>query len=526
MGAGGGGSGMRDRSETPDDASGAASEGEAQGPRVPVTGAGEAQPDPQAPELLVPGDAASDSSREAGGPAPDEAGRAALLGAVAGDSALMAPDNGPGAQGTGAGEAHRSLPPAGPPRSRRGGGGLLVNLLAGATVAALGVAAGWLMPRPVGDAALASRVATLEGRVDSIEAAPVAPLAPDDSAAALTALEARLTALEEDAGRQDLADRVAALENRPLASAEGDAGSEALDDLAARVAALEARPAVPEPAAPPSDRPAAAEASAGAVSSQDEPPDVQSGTAPSAAQAGTPALAALSARLAAAEAALAALSPRVDRVEAEATDAAAAARAATEAAQGASARLQSAEAEAARAQAEADAAAAEATRAAVEARLREPEAGLARAIEAGEPLGSALAALAEAGVAAPPALAAYAEAPPPTLAALRDRFPEAAREALAASRAAGLAADGTGLAGFINSQLSLRSTAPREGSDPDAILSRAEAALREGDLDGALVELVALPAPARGALAPWEAEATGLRDALAALAALPATPAP
>ncbi|CAM5310654.1 hypothetical protein FALB51S_00807 [Frigidibacter albus] len=111
----------------------------------------------------------------------------------------------------------------------------------------------------------------------------------------------------------------------------------------------------------------------------------------------------------------------------------------------------------------------------------------------------------------------------PTLGSLQDSFPEAARKALAASLPV---TAGTGtwdrVGAFLQAQTGARSLAPREGTDPDAVLSRAEAALTAGDLQGALAELEGLPAEGRAATAAWEAQAaariaaTGAADALAA----------
>jgi hypothetical protein len=100
----------------------------------------------------------------------------------------------------------------------------------------------------------------------------------------------------------------------------------------------------------------------------------------------------------------------------------------------------------------------------------------------------------------------------PTMAALQDSFPDAARTALAAARAEVPESEEDGIAGFLRRQLNVRSTAPREGSDPDAVLSRAEAAVRAGDLDTALTELEAMPEAARTAMNDW-LEAASARKA-------------
>ena len=144
---------------------------------------------------------------------------------------------------------------------------------------------------------------------------------------------------------------------------------------------------------------------------------------------------------------------------------------------------------------------------------------LQEAVKNGQPWQDALAALGENEV--PSALAAHAATGVPSVVALAESFPEAARVALEAS----LRADGAGT--FGDRALSLlrigtgaRSLTPQEGSDPDAILSRAEAAVKTGDLAAALTELQGLPPEGQSAMAPWIAQAQGRIDAEAALAAL------
>ena len=91
---------------------------------------------------------------------------------------------------------------------------------------------------------------------------------------------------------------------------------------------------------------------------------------------------------------------------------------------------------------------------------------------------------------------------------LTDTFPEVARAAIAADRS-GESYDGTmqSLLGFLKSQVQARSMTPKEGTDADSVLSRAEAALRNGKLDKAIEELQALQPPAKEAMAEWQAEA-------------------
>lgn len=121
----------------------------------------------------------------------------------------------------------------------------------------------------------------------------------------------------------------------------------------------------------------------------------------------------------------------------------------------------------------------------------------------------------------PAALAGVAGQGVATVAELQRDFPPAARAALTAAletQADGSAGDR--LTAFLRTQLGARSLAPREGDDADAVLSRAEAALRESDLRAALAELEALPEAAQAEMAGWIAEATARADAVAAAQAL------
>jgi hypothetical protein len=96
----------------------------------------------------------------------------------------------------------------------------------------------------------------------------------------------------------------------------------------------------------------------------------------------------------------------------------------------------------------------------------------------------------------------------PTLATLRDTFPEASRAALSASRSAGEAGDDVGGFGsFLRNQLNVRSVEAREGTSTDATLSRAEDALRNGRLNDALAEIATLPTSARDAMSDWTTQA-------------------
>lgn len=139
----------------------------------------------------------------------------------------------------------------------------------------------------------------------------------------------------------------------------------------------------------------------------------------------------------------------------------------------------------------------------------------------GQPYAEPLAVLTGNGVDVPGPLVEGAEEGLPTASALISSFPDAARDALAAARATGAdGAEAGSVAGFLRTQLGARSVTPREGNDPDAVLSRAEAALRGGDLDTTLSEIESLPETARAEMSDWVAQATLRRDALAAAADL------
>ncbi|MGL4309696.1 MAG: COG4223 family protein, partial [Paracoccaceae bacterium] len=115
----------------------------------------------------------------------------------------------------------------------------------------------------------------------------------------------------------------------------------------------------------------------------------------------------------------------------------------------------------------------------------------------------------------------------PSLADVQQGYPDAAREALAASiRAVADEGMASRFGAFLKSQVSPRSLSPQEGTSADAILSRAESALASGKVKAALDELAALPPEGTNALADWRAGAeahvtarTALDDATAALPA-------
>lgn len=129
-------------------------------------------------------------------------------------------------------------------------------------------------------------------------------------------------------------------------------------------------------------------------------------------------------------------------------------------------------------------------------------------------------ALAETGIDTPEAL----QKDIPSLDSLQTGFGNASRAAL---RATMTDADSSGEGGnaftnFLKAQTGARSVAPREGNDPDAVLSRANAHVESGDIAAALSEIEALPESALGApaMAEWLAGAQAYNDAQAALSDL------
>ena len=140
------------------------------------------------------------------------------------------------------------------------------------------------------------------------------------------------------------------------------------------------------------------------------------------------------------------------------------------------------------------------------------------ALESGAPVGAALGDLEEAiGESAPDALIAVQDGVP-TLASLQEQFPEVARAALTTARSEGVSGEETtGLGAFMRNQFDVRSTSPQEGDSADAVLSRAEAAVRTGRLSDALAEISALPEVARAEMSEWLGLAETRADAIAAV---------
>lgn len=161
------------------------------------------------------------------------------------------------------------------------------------------------------------------------------------------------------------------------------------------------------------------------------------------------------------------------------------------------------------------------------ARLAEARSALAEvraALDSGAAYADPLEQVAALGdVQVPAPLAEHAEEGVPTLDTLRETFPDSARAALdRATRAAAEAGELGWWETVTRTQLGVRSLEAREGDDPDAVLSRAEDALRRGDLAAALDELDALPTQGREPLADWETQAEIRLATLAAAAELSA----
>lgn len=144
--------------------------------------------------------------------------------------------------------------------------------------------------------------------------------------------------------------------------------------------------------------------------------------------------------------------------------------------------------------------------------------GIQSAINAGSPFDAPLGELGKTGlVDVPQDLNAAAADGVASLASLQETFPDAARAALYAARDA---ETGNGLGGFLQLQLGTRAIEPREGSDPDAVLSRIEAATRTGDLDTVLAEAQTLPEPAQDAMSAWIEKAQSRHNAVMSANAL------
>jgi hypothetical protein len=123
----------------------------------------------------------------------------------------------------------------------------------------------------------------------------------------------------------------------------------------------------------------------------------------------------------------------------------------------------------------------------------------------------------------PKALQAHAKNGVSQLEDLQDKFTQAARAALKAIRLAeGPQTGENRLLAFLKAQFGVRSLEPQPGTSAEAVLSRAQAAVTDGDLKAALSELSALPLLGQDHLQDWIIAAQNrlaVQDALAELSA-------
>jgi hypothetical protein len=123
----------------------------------------------------------------------------------------------------------------------------------------------------------------------------------------------------------------------------------------------------------------------------------------------------------------------------------------------------------------------------------------------------------------PAPLAEHADTGITRMVHLRDTFPALAHDAIRTDLRAETGDTALGQFGaFLQAQVASRSLTPQEGTSTDAILSRAEDALRQGDLDLALRHMRTLSVVAREIYADWLALAQARQAALSGFEALKA----
>ncbi|MFD2172967.1 COG4223 family protein [Rhodobacter lacus] len=176
----------------------------------------------------------------------------------------------------------------------------------------------------------------------------------------------------------------------------------------------------------------------------------------------------------------------------------------------AKARIAEAEAEAAKMRAETEAAAQRAIKQAAVSRV-------AAAFDTGAPLARPVAEVEAAGMTVPAALKSEV----PSAAMLQETFPDAARAALAVARKVDAGDSVMGKLGtFLLAQTGARSLTAREGNSPDAVLSRAQAAVDDSKFETAVAELAALPEQAQAEMTSWKAMVEARMTAQAAISEL------
>lgn len=427
--------------------------------------------------------------------------RAAATAAVAGTAAA---GTAAAAPATASGEDADPTPPAAPPTappaqatSQKSGGGFMPALLGGVIAAGIGFGTAVYVGGDLtgGDDALEQALAAQGDRLTALDTrlgalAEAMPAQSDGEIAALgdrlgDQLGALAGQIDTIAGAVDTVQSgVASLENRL------DGLETGLTDVTERLGAVERRPLT--------ESSEAAQAAFSAYESdlEDLRAALEEQTAINA-----DLVAQLEDRTAAAEAEIEAAAARARELQAQAEEQARVAAAQAEE-----------QARIATEQAEAQAAV---------AALREALASLDSSLEKGAPFAEPLAALAEKGGDVPPALTEAATDGVASLPDLRAAFPDLARDALDASIRETVADDMTGRAyAFLRAQTGLRSLEPRDGDDPDAVLSRAEAALGAGDLATALSELEQLPPAGQDVMSDWMARAEQRRAVIEAAGTL------
>ena len=133
----------------------------------------------------------------------------------------------------------------------------------------------------------------------------------------------------------------------------------------------------------------------------------------------------------------------------------------------------------------------------------------------GSPFAVELADAAALGLDIPAVVESAAETGVTSVTTLAEMFPDVARDALAAARSED--PEKGGLAGYLQRQLGARSVTPREGDDADAVLSRVESAVQNGDIPKAMELIATLPEVAQAEMADWLILARTRVDVLAAL---------
>jgi hypothetical protein len=124
----------------------------------------------------------------------------------------------------------------------------------------------------------------------------------------------------------------------------------------------------------------------------------------------------------------------------------------------------------------------------------------------------------------PALLAEHAAAGIPSLGTLKATFPDAARAALEAALKANMGQTWSErVTNFLRNQTGARALYPREGNDPDAVLSRIDAALNIADLQTVLTEIQALPPEAQTAMLGWTEQTQLRQSAIGAVAAFAKT---